>query len=119
MVGPALERVRDRDFYVILAGRVVVVEGHGTPDRLREAVSQDPKLGDVILRAFVVRRELLIGVVSGIRIIGSRFSPDTRRPREFAARNRLPYTWIDLEHVAAAEACSSSSTSTRTRPRWS
>ena len=28
---------------------------------------------------------------------GSRYSPDTRRLREFAARNRLPHRWIDLE----------------------
>jgi thioredoxin reductase (NADPH) len=139
------EGERDRDFSVILAGTVVVVDGHGTPeervirvhgpgrfldelglltgqpalvssvareageilqvplDALREAVSQDIKLGDLILRAFVVRRELLIGMVSGIRIIGSRYSPDTRRLREFAARNRLPHTWIDLEEDAGAE----------------
>jgi thioredoxin reductase (NADPH) len=71
---------------------------------LRDAVSQDPRLGDLILRALVIRRELLIGSVSGLRIIGSRFSPDTRRLREFAERNRLPYTWIDLEEDPGAEA---------------
>jgi thioredoxin reductase (NADPH) len=70
---------------------------------LRRVVSRDPKLGDVILRSFICRRELLIGMVSGIRIMGSRFSPDTRRLREFAARNRLPHTWIDLEEDDGAE----------------
>ena len=30
-------------------------------------------------------------------MIGSRFSQDTFRVREFLARNRLPFTWLDLE----------------------
>ena len=38
-----------------------------------------------------------------MRIIGSCFSPDTVRLREFAARNRLPHNWIDLERDKQAE----------------
>jgi thioredoxin reductase (NADPH) len=71
---------------------------------LRELVSQDPALGDLILRAYLLRRSMLIGLGAGFRIVGSRFSPDTRRLREFAARNRLPHRWIDLEKDASAEA---------------
>lgn len=71
--------------------------------RLRELVTQDVALADVVLRAYLVRRELLIGLAAGFRIIGSRFSPDARRLREFAARNRLPHRWIDLEEDQAAE----------------
>jgi thioredoxin reductase (NADPH) len=139
------EGQRDRDFLVVLAGKVAVYEGYGTPEQqlvrlhgpgrfldeiglltrqpafvssvayergevlavpppaLREVVARDPRLGDLILRAFICRRELLIGTVSGIRIIGSRFSPDTRRLREFAARNRLPHTWIDCDEDDDAE----------------
>jgi thioredoxin reductase (NADPH) len=70
---------------------------------VREAIAQDSSLGDVILRAFLLRRELLIGLGAGFRIIGSRFSPETRRLREFAARNRLPHRWIDLEDDPEAE----------------
>jgi thioredoxin reductase (NADPH) len=73
-------------------------------DRLRELVAQDPALGDLILRAYLIRRSILIGLGAGLRIIGSHFSPDTRRLREFAARNRLPYRWIDLENDREAEA---------------
>ena len=47
---------------------------------------------------------MLIGLGAGFQIVGSRFSPDTRRLREFAARNRLPHRWIDLEEDEAAEA---------------
>jgi thioredoxin reductase (NADPH) len=73
-------------------------------DRVRELVTQDPALCDLIFRALLIRRELLIGLGAGFRIVGSRYSPDTRRLREFAARNRLPHRWIDLEQDSAAEA---------------
>jgi hypothetical protein len=50
------------------------------------------------------RRSMLLELGAGFRIIGSRYSPDTRRLREFAARNRLPHRWIDLEWDKEAEA---------------
>jgi thioredoxin reductase (NADPH) len=73
-------------------------------ERMRELVVRDPSLGDVILRAFLLRRSILIEIAAGFRIVGSRYSPDTRRLREFAARNRLPHRWIDLEEDSDAEA---------------
>ena len=73
-------------------------------ERLRKLVVGDPELGDLILRAFLIRRSLLLGLGTGFRIVGSRFSPDTRRLREFAARNRLPHRFIDLEEDESAEA---------------
>jgi thioredoxin reductase (NADPH) len=135
----------DYDLFVVLSGKVAVVDGYGQPhenviavhgphrflgelslltgqpafftavvgepgevldvpvDRLRALVAQDSALGDVILRAFLLRREMLIGLGAGFRIIGSRYSPDTRRLRDFAARNRLPHRWIDLEDDPQAE----------------
>jgi thioredoxin reductase (NADPH) len=72
--------------------------------RLRELVTEDPELGDLVLRAYLGRRNLLIGLGAGIRIVGSRFSPDTRRLRELAARNHVPHRWIDLEEDEHAEA---------------
>jgi thioredoxin reductase (NADPH) len=45
----------------------------------------------------------LIEVGVGFRILGSCYSPDTRRLREFAARNRLPHRFIDLDRDASAE----------------
>ena len=136
---------RNCDFYVVLAGLVAGVEGHGEPegrviavhgrgrflgelslltgeaayytavaveagevlvvpgDRLRDLVARDPALGDLILRACLLRRSILIGLGVGLRIIGSKYSPDTRRLRDFAARNRLPYRWLDLEADPLAE----------------
>jgi thioredoxin reductase (NADPH) len=72
-------------------------------ERLRRLVALDAALGDLILRALLIRRERLIGIGAGFRIIGSRYSPDTRRLREFAVRNRVPHRWIDLEEDPHAE----------------
>jgi thioredoxin reductase (NADPH) len=133
------------DFFVILAGKVAIVEGYGSDERvisvhgpgrflgelnlltgqavfvtaivrepgevlavrvarLRELVTQDASLGDLILRAYLIRRSMLISLGAGLRIVGSRYSPDTRRLREFIARNRLPHRWIDLEDDRQADA---------------
>ena len=71
---------------------------------LRELVGRDPALGDLILRAYLLRSSLLMGLGSGLRIVGSTFDPDTRRLREFACRNRLPHKWADVEEHNDAEA---------------
>ncbi len=73
-------------------------------EQLRRVVAQDPALGDLVLRAYMLRRELLVGLGAGLKIIGSRFTPDTRRLRDFAARNRVPHRWIDPEQDLGAEA---------------
>jgi thioredoxin reductase (NADPH) len=81
------------------AGEVLVVPAA----RLRQLVAEDSELGDLVLRAYLARRNILIGLGAGVRIIGSRFSADTRRLRELAARNRLPHRWMDLEEDPQAE----------------
>ncbi|MGA8254100.1 MAG: FAD-dependent oxidoreductase [Mycobacterium sp.] len=84
---------------VVEPGEVLVVP----TERVRALVAHDPVLSDLILRAYLLRRSLLIQEESGFRIIGSCYSPDTARLREFAARNRLPHRWIDLERDKHAE----------------
>jgi thioredoxin reductase (NADPH) len=64
---------------------------------LRRLIASESVLSNIVLGALLGRRALLIGEGIGARIIGSRNSPDTRRLREFASRNRLPYAWIELE----------------------
>jgi thioredoxin reductase (NADPH) len=68
-------------------------------DALRQALNQCPDLSDIILQAFIARRQLLRQSrdFTGLRVIGSRFSPDTFRVREFLAKNRVLFTWVDLE----------------------
>lgn len=72
--------------------------------RLRELVSGDEELSNIVLRAFLARRAILIDLGVGVRVVGSRYSRDTRRLREFLARNRMPYHWVDLEDDEEADA---------------
>src|SRR5215203_5344406 len=73
-------------------------------ERLEEVVTEEPNLSDIILKAFLARRAYMIRTGLGMRIIGSRHSTDAARLREFAARNRLPHVWIELEDDPEAEA---------------
>ena len=68
-------------------------------DLLRQVINQCPDLGDIILKAFMARRQLVreSGTFTGLRVIGSRYSPDTFRIRDFLAKNLVLFTWIDLE----------------------
>jgi len=73
-------------------------------ERLKEVVTEEANLSDIILKAFLARRSYLMRTGVGLRIIGSRHSSDATRLREFAARNRLPHVWIELEEDPRAEA---------------
>jgi len=79
------------------SGRVLSVE----PEQFRQLMSTKPDLSDTIFRAFVARRELLrsSGAAGAIRLIGSRFSPDSLALRAFANRSRLPHEWIEIEDL--------------------
>jgi thioredoxin reductase (NADPH) len=72
---------------------------HVSADGLRQIINTHLELGDTILQAFIARRQLLreSGTFTGVRVIGSRYSQDTFRIREFLAKNRVPFTWLDLE----------------------
>ena len=82
------------------AGEVLAVPR----ERLKEVVTEEPNLSDVILKAFLARRAYMIRTGLGLRIIGSRYSGDAARLREVADRNRVPHVWIELEENPEAEA---------------
>jgi thioredoxin reductase (NADPH) len=72
---------------------------------LRRLLMEDSGLSDLLLSAFVQRRELLQerqGV--GVEILGPRDSSETRQLVEFARRMRLPHTWLDPAESAGAAA---------------
>ncbi len=81
-------------------GELIEVDVH----RMRRLLADEEELGNIVLNAYLARRSVLIDVGAGVRVIGSRFSPDTRRLREFLARNRMPYHWVDLEEDDEADA---------------
>jgi len=68
-------------------------------DALRQTLNQCPTLSDIILQAFIARRQLLrkSADFTGLRVIGSRYSADTFRVRDFLAKNRALFTWVDVE----------------------
>jgi thioredoxin reductase (NADPH) len=74
---------------------VLEISGEG----LRRVLNQCPDLSDVILQAFIARRQLLRQSpdFTGLRVIGSRYSADTFRVRDFLAKNRVLFTWVDVE----------------------
>jgi thioredoxin reductase (NADPH) len=80
------------DARVVEAGEVLAIP----VDTLRRIVATQPQLSDKILATFMARRAgLLTDAGSAIRVIGSRFSPETAQIREYLARTRMPYQWID------------------------
>lgn len=80
-------------------GEVVLVPAAA----LREVLAQEPTLSEIVMRAFLLRRAILLGAGVGLRVVGSRYSADTRRILEFLARARVPSTWLDLEGEAGVE----------------
>ena len=46
----------------------------------------------------------MTGAAPTIRIIGSQFSPESRRIREFLSRTRVPHEWLDADHDSEVEA---------------
>ncbi len=83
-----------------IAGEIIRIQ----PAALREIIANLPEASDVLLQAFLLRRDALINDKShGARLIGSRYSPDTFRIRQFLSRNDLPYTWLDIEKDPEAQ----------------
>ena len=73
-------------------------------DLLRRVIATQPQLSDKILAAFMARRAaLLAGAAVFIRVVGSRFSPETMRLREFLTRTRLPHEWLDPDADAQVD----------------
>jgi thioredoxin reductase (NADPH) len=146
-VGDVLFREGDSsyDFFVILSGRVVILDGFGTSverelaegvsrdfvaelnlftgerlyttavvsqagsvlvvprGALIELIGTDQDLGNVIMPTVFARRQWLIQHKTGLQIVGSLFSRDTARLREFAARNHLAHVWIDPDRDPAGQ----------------
>ncbi|HXT48392.1 MAG TPA: FAD-dependent oxidoreductase [Gemmatimonadaceae bacterium] len=82
-------------------GRVLAMSA----TELRSLVDDIPELNEIIIKAFLMRRTILLseGFV-GARIIGSRFDPKAHVLRDFATRNAIPFRWIDLDGDEGADA---------------
>jgi thioredoxin reductase (NADPH) len=76
-------------------------------EALRSLVFEDAALSDIVLGAFIARREALQAVRGiGLEIVGPHSSKTTMQLLDFARSNRLPFSWRDPERgddPAAAE----------------
>jgi thioredoxin reductase (NADPH) len=67
-------------------------------ESLLALVRTDTELGEIILRAFILRRVELIAHGAGdVVVLGSNHCSGTLRVREFLTRNGHPYSYIDLD----------------------
>jgi thioredoxin reductase (NADPH) len=64
-------------------------------------IQTDAELGEILMRAFILRRvELIAAGVGDIVLVGSIYSASTHRIKEFLMRNGQPYSYMDLERDA-------------------
>ena len=71
-------------------------------EELHRIISESPALSDLILQTFIARARALSGSekFTGLRVIGSRFSADTFRIRDFLSKNHALYTYFDYAEDA-------------------
>ena len=68
------------------------------PGEFRALVAKDAELGDILMKAYILRRMLLISEeASNVLVLGSLNSANTLRLREFLGRNGYPFKFIDLD----------------------
>ena len=85
-------------------------------EQLLSLVQTDSELGDILMRAFILRRvELIARGFGDVVLVGSTYCAGTLRVKEFLTRNGHPYSYIDLDrdggvqdlldhfHVSAAD----------------
>lgn len=71
---------------------------------LRSLVASDAELSEIFMKAFILRRLMLIRQGYGnLILMGSRHCPSTLRLREFLGRNGHPYTYVDLDTDKASQ----------------
>lgn len=71
---------------------------------LQELIQTDSELGEILMRAFILRRMELIGHGWGdALLLGTSNSAGTLRIREFLSRNGHPYSYMDLETEASVQ----------------
>lgn len=69
-----------------------------THEALLALVQTDSELGEIIMRAFILRRLNLIALgVGDVVLVGSSASAATLRIKDFLTRNGHPYSYIDLD----------------------
>jgi CRP-like cAMP-binding protein len=66
-------------------------------EQLRAVFTADPAFKELVLRAFLLRRSMLLELAADLRIVGRGGSPDSRRLQELARSRRLSAGFVDLD----------------------
>jgi thioredoxin reductase (NADPH) len=67
-------------------------------ESVQALVQTDAELGEILMRAFILRRvELVAHGMGDVVLVGSLHSPETLRIKAFLTRNNHPYTYLDLD----------------------
>jgi thioredoxin reductase (NADPH) len=78
-----------------------------TPAQVREALSRETDVADILVRALIARRRRHVsGATPGaaFEVIGTSHSRPALMLRRFLNRNTIPYQWVDVDQVDAAAA---------------
>src|SRR5262249_19771339 len=76
-----------------------------TRDQLLALVQTDAEIGELLMRAFILRRvELIARGISDAIVIGSAHCAKTLGVKEFLTRNAHPFTYIDLDREPDVQA---------------
>ncbi len=75
------------------------------PDAFRRMTSAEPDIGEIILRALILRRiDLVEHAEGGTVIVGAGNSADTLRIQSFLTRNGYPHRLLDIDRDPHAQA---------------
>jgi len=93
--------------FSMISGQNALLRGRVTDDGelieiaaadFRSVIAKDAELGDIFMRAYILRRMLLITEGAGnVIVLGSRHCANTLRMRDFLGRNGYPYKFLDLD----------------------
>ncbi len=93
--------------FTVISGQRALLRGQVTasgeflqiaPGEFRALVAKDAELGDILMKAYILRRMLLISEeASNVLVLGSLNCANTLRLRDFLGRNGYPYKFIDLD----------------------
>jgi thioredoxin reductase (NADPH) len=80
---------------VVSAGDVIRVSS----GRFRELMDREVALSDVIFRALLARRQMMLSgaATQSVQLVGSSLSSDTLSIRTWLARSGIAHTWVDVE----------------------
>jgi thioredoxin reductase (NADPH) len=104
---PPLEPGNFTGEFDLLTGRPSLYRGLATADgevievtyeELRKLLQGDSELSELLMRAFILRRMAALEKGWGnVVLVGSRYSADTLRIKQFLTRNGEPYTSLDVD----------------------